>query len=112
MAVTSFHKPTGRWLTTSHGWAAGQTVHLTQNSFAYDSAIAAGSSFADGRPSSLFTLGEPIATNERGQPLWDLDDCDHRCPLDGSPQFDAKGHRGSPSSYSFLREDLRPSRVA
>ena len=108
MAATSLHKPTGRWLTCSHGWEPGQVIILSQNSYAYDSAIREGRSFATGAQWTRFTLGEPVAFTERGEPLWDLDQCDPRHPGDGSPQLDALGHRGTEGARHFLRADLRP----
>jgi hypothetical protein len=84
MAVTSFHAPTNRWLTSSYGWKPGDVVQITYGSYAYDSAPG-GFGFR-GCETTQYTLAEPVAENRYGEPLFDLDECDPRCPIDNSSQ--------------------------
>lgn len=86
MAATFYHQPTKRWLTSMGRDAkAGDVVELSSGSFAYSTPRG-----AFGFRSCQFTrytLAEPVAHDDRyGEPLFDLSECDPRCPLDNSPQ--------------------------
>jgi hypothetical protein len=101
MAATSFHKPTQRWLTSIMDSKPGDTVLLSVGSYAYDS-TPGGFGFM-GSEFTRYTLAEPVAQDERGEALYDLNECNPCCPIDGSSQL----HNGkrTPGQGSHMRPD-------
>lgn len=80
MPATSFHQPTGKWLTSFGKDAKAGEIHT----------ISLGSTsklhrYQSGTPKSCefttYLLGEPVASDEWG-PLFDLEACASACPLD------------------------------
>ena len=67
MAVTSYHKETGRWLTTSQGFVPGS-----------EHCLSIGHPLNGGEFTN-YRLGEVVAHNERGEPLFDLDEAEVEC---------------------------------
>jgi hypothetical protein len=81
MPVTSFHKPTGEWLTSFGKDAKPGDAHTISISSTSKS-----QRYASGNPKSCqfttYTLAEPVAVDEYGEPLFRLADCNPICPLD------------------------------
>lgn len=92
MASTFLHAPSGRWLTSLGPDAKpGDDVLLSFGSFAYNRPMGAGGFGFSGCQFTRYTLAQPVAVDDGGQPLFDLDECSPRSPLDGSPQAGRKG---------------------
>jgi hypothetical protein len=100
MAATSLHAPSQRWLTSVSGSRPGDVVELSFGSYAYDTAPG-GFGFM-GSEFTRYTLAEPVAQDERGEALYDLNECNPCCPIDGSPQL----HNGK--RHQFQGSRCRP----
>lgn len=87
MAATFFHKGTGRWLTSMGRDAKpGDVAELSMGSLAFNQPP--GAFGFRGCQFTRYTLAQPVAVDEWGEPLFDLKECSPRCPLDDSPQTD------------------------
>lgn len=85
MAVSSWHKPSGLFLTSLGPDAkAGDKHLLSSGSYAYS--LCKGTFGWRGCEFTEYTLPEPTAYDDRfGEPLFNLENCG-RCPIDGSLQ--------------------------
>lgn len=81
MPVTSLHKPTGEWLTAFDKTSKAGDVHTisvasTSKTQRYASGNLKSCQF------TRYTLADPVAKNEWGEPLFRLADCNPVCPID------------------------------
>lgn len=81
MPTTSFHKETGKWLTSFGRDAKGGDIH-TISTGSESKLHRSGYGFPRTCEFTTYMLGEPEAVNHWGEPLFDAAKCIRVCPLD------------------------------